>query len=192
MPPTPPAAAIPTLGVVELSSVPKGILVCDAMLKKARVRLLRAEPLGSGKFLILVTGLEADLEEALAAARAAGDPFIIGWTFIPRIHPQVVEALFRKGRLAGSLDAVGVVELHSLAGLIQAADAALKTAAVRLIELTFDLDLGGKGFFTLTGPLHEVSAAVEAAERQLGEGSYLQREIIPRPHASLSSVLGDD
>ena len=61
----PSSAPIPTLGVVELSSIPKGLLVCDLMLKKAQVRVLRAAPVGCGKFLITLTGDEGSLQEAV-------------------------------------------------------------------------------------------------------------------------------
>lgn len=184
-------APIPTLGVVELSSIPKGLLVCDLMLKKAQVQVLRASPLGCGKFLITLTGDEGSLLEAVEEGRAAAGPYLVAWTYIPNVHPQVIEALARKRAPAGTLDAVGALEAHSLATLIRAADAAAKTAVVRLLELTFDLDLGGKGYFTLTGSLSEVEAALEAAERMvLAEGHHVHREIIARPHEGMDAIVG--
>lgn len=181
---------IPTLGVIELSSVARGLVACDAMLKKAHVRLLRAAPVGSGKFIVLLTGSEADLEEAVAEGRTVADEHLLGWTCIPNIDPQVVDALRRLRGRAESLDAVGILEGDGLVSAIRAADVAVKAAGVRLLELTFDLDLGGKAFFTLTGDLSELQAALDAGERQLrADRTFLNRELIARPHADMGSVL---
>jgi microcompartment protein CcmL/EutN len=189
-PVSPSSAGILTLGVLELSSVARGLLVCDAMLKKARIRILRASPVGSGKFIVILTGGEADLLEALNEGTAVGDELLVGQTYIPRIHPQVVGALARKGRLELTLDAVGILESSSLASAIRAADLAAKTAQVQVVELTFDLDLGGKAYFTLTGDLAEILAAVEVAESQLrADGAFVGRELIPRPHEGMASIV---
>lgn len=190
--PLPPstAANIPTLGVLEFSSVARGLLVCDAVLKKAHIRVLRASPVGSGKFIVILTGGEADLLEAMNEGTALGDSFLQGHTYIPQIHAQVVGALARKGRLELVLDAVGILESSSIAALIRAADLAAKTAQVQVVELTFDLDLGGKAFFTLTGELAEVLAALEVAEAYLrSDGAFFAREVIPRPHEGLTAIV---
>jgi microcompartment protein CcmL/EutN len=185
-----PPPHIPTLGILELASIARGLVVSDAILKKASVRLLRAAPVGSGKFLVILTGPEGDLLEAVEEGRGAGDLHLVGWTCIPNIHPQVVRALARQAPPRISLDAVGVLESSSLAALVQAADASLKMAAVELLELTYDLDLGGKGFLTLSGPLAEVEAALETGRQTLENlGAHVLHEIIPRPHEGLREVL---
>ena len=187
---------IPTLGVIELSSVARGLVVCDAMLKKAEVRVLRASPVGCGKFIVILTGSEADLDEAVTEGVSLCDPFSVGWTHIPNIHPQVIEALTRKTAAGVQLDsfdvldALGILESRSLASTIRAADLAVKAADVRLIELTYDLDLGGKAYFTLTGELSEVDAAMEAAKKQIvADGALFNTEIIARPHDGMHGIV---
>ncbi len=190
MTPKPSSAPIPTLGVVELSSIPKGLRICDLMLKKAPVRVLRAAPVGCGKFLVTLTGDEASLQEAVDEGRAAAEPYLVASIVLPNVHPAVVRALAGGTPAAGALDAVGALEAHSLASLIRAADLAVKTADVQLLELTFDRDLGGKGYFTLCGELAEVEAALEAAERLVqAEGHPVQREILARPHEGMDAIL---
>jgi microcompartment protein CcmL/EutN len=184
---TPPP--IPTLGVLEFSSVAKGYVVCDALLKKADVRLLRATPVGSGKFLVILTGSEADLDEAVTEGRYVGEDHLLGWSYLPMVDPQVIGAL-RRTRPEVTLDAVGILEASSLVSAIHAADAAVKAAGVTLLELTFDLDLGGKAYFSLTGDLAEVEAALEAAELKLrSDGAFLNREIIARPHEGMDAIV---
>lgn len=184
------AANIPTLGVLEFSSVARGLLVCDAVLKKAHIRVLRASPVGSGKFIVILTGGEADLLEAMNEGTSIGGDVLEGHTYIPQIHPQVVAALSRKGRVEVALDSVGILESSSLASLIRAADISAKMAQVHVVELTFDLDLGGKGYFTITGELAEVLSAVEAAEQQLrSDGAFVAREVIARPHDGMTAIV---
>lgn len=179
-----------TLGIVELSSIAKGLAVCDRMLKKAQIEVLRAAPVGCGKFLILVTGPEADLQESVQEGEQSADDFLVGWTFIANLHPMVHAALQRRGGAPAEVDAIGIFESASLAALVRAADGAAKVASIRILELTFDLDLGGKGYFTLTGALSEVEAALEAAERfVLSEGHHVHREIIARPHEGMDEIV---
>lgn len=181
---------VPTLGIIELSSIAKGLLVSDLMLKKAEVRLLRAGPVGCGKFIIHVTGDEADLQEAVEEGRDKADPFLVSWTFIPNLHAQVLSALQGRKNPGTPTDALGIVEAQALAALVQAADRAVKTTAVRLQELTFDLDLGGKGYFTLTGDLAEVEAALASAEAFLqSENAFVQSEILARPHERIRKLV---
>ena len=90
---TPNPNLVPTLGILELSSIAKGLQVADLMLKKAEVRLLKAGPVGSGKFMIHLTGDEADLLEAVEEGHLHSDPFLVSWTYIPNLHPQVLAAL---------------------------------------------------------------------------------------------------
>lgn len=181
---------VPTLGIIELSSIAKGLMVCDLMLKKAEVRLLRAGPVGCGKFMIQVTGDEADLLEAVEEGRDKAEPYLVHWTFIPNLHAQVLSALQGQPSTGIPTDALGIVEAQALAALIQAADRAVKTTAVRLLELTFDLDLGGKGYFILTGDLAEVAAALATAEALLrNEGAFIQSEILARPHERIQELV---
>ncbi len=50
----------------------------------------------------------------------------------------------------------------SVASLTEAADAAVKTARVSLIEIRLAMALGGKAFATLTGDVAAVRSAVDS------------------------------
>jgi len=89
-----------------------------------------------------------------------------------------------------ALKALGVVETFTAASTILAADAAAKAAGVALIEIRLAKGLGGKAFFTMTGEVYEVEAAMEAALRVAREGGNLVRSVvIPAPHADLSQKV---
>ena len=62
------------LALVEIDSVAIGLRAVDALVKRAPVRLMEANLIEPGRFLVLFEGGVAEVEESLAAARAvAGD-----------------------------------------------------------------------------------------------------------------------
>lgn len=175
------------IGLVELSSVARGVECADAVLKEARVELLFASPVQPGKYVMLFTGAVQDVRASVARGAAVAAEDLVDQLVIPQVHEQVVPMLRRNGgTINGSLDAVGVVETNSVASAILAADAALKTATVDLIDFRIANGLGGKSFFTLTGEVSDVRSAVAAGARSAKERGLLAREVvIPRPHADL-------
>src|SRR3954471_318670 len=83
----------PALAVIELSSIARGHRVADAMLKRAPVRLMRAEPVSPGKFLVLVEGDVAAVDESLrVGADVAGDR-TVDKLFLPQPHASLWAAL---------------------------------------------------------------------------------------------------
>jgi len=60
---------------------------------------------------------------------------------------------------------------------------------VRLVELQLARGIGGKAFFTLTGALADVEAAVEAAVGILDAALLQATEFIAAPHADLVGRL---
>ncbi|HET9752625.1 MAG TPA: BMC domain-containing protein, partial [Myxococcales bacterium] len=141
-----------------------------------------------GKYLVLFAGGVAEVEEAAAAgAEAAGDS-LLDRLVLPQAHGQLLSALRAGARgFAHELpaDAAGVVELLSVAAALRSADAACKTAAVRLQLLHLARGIGGKAWFVLRGDLESVEAAVLAATQAAGDGWLAGAEIIAAPHADL-------
>ena len=77
-----------------------------------------------------------------------------------------------------------------MASAIVAADLALKTATVALLDLRIANGLGGKSFFTVTGEVSDVRSAVTAGARTAQEAGCLARDVvIPRPHPELARHL---
>ncbi|MBK7641674.1 MAG: BMC domain-containing protein [Planctomycetes bacterium] len=175
------------IGLLELSSVARGVEVADAVLKEARVEMLCASPVQPGKYVMLFTGGVQDVRASIArgAGIAAGD--LVDQLLIPQVHEQIVPMLRRRGgTINGNLDAIGVVETTTIASSILSADAALKTATVDLIDFRIANGLGGKSFFTLTGEVSDVRSAIAAGARSAQERGLLAREVvIPRPHPEL-------
>ena len=65
----------------------------------------------------------------------------------------------------------------------------MKAAAVRIVEMQLARGIGGKAFFTLTGPLAEIEAAVEAATGVIDRALLTAMEIVAAPHDDLVAKL---
>jgi microcompartment protein CcmL/EutN len=179
----------PALAVVELSSIARGHRVADAMLKRAPVRLLRAEPVSPGKFVILIEGDVAAVDESFrVGADVAGDR-TVDKLFLPQPHAGLWSALAGSAKAGAGVESLGIVETTTVAATVRAADAAAKAARVRITEMQLARGIGGKAFFTVTGPLGEVEAAVDAGVGVLDPPLVHTTEIIPAPHADFVAKL---
>lgn len=176
-------------GLIELTSIAAGFEVCDAMLKAAGVELVLSRSICSGKYMVLVRGNVAQVHASVAAGVAAGDFSIIDSFVIPNIDEAVVPAI-RGVNKVETMDALGIIESFSVASLIEAADAAVKTANVKLIEIRLAMALGGKAFVTLTGSVGDVRAAVDAGAAVVAaKGLLTNKVVIPHPRPELLSEM---
>lgn len=177
------------IGGVETSSMATGYQVTDAMLKTADVRVLIARTICPGKYLVLIAGEVADVDAGVQAGADTAAESMVDKFVIPNIHPDVFPAIEGTSQVS-ELKAMGVLETFSAASLIEAADAAVKTAHVKLIEIKLAMALGGKGLVTMTGEVAAVSAAVEAGAASAGrKGLLVQKVVIPQPRPELLREL---
>ena len=181
----------PALALLELSSLARGIVAADAVVKRAVISLLECGPVSPGKYLLLFAGGVAEVTESLEAGAAAAGDALLDRLLLPGAHDQLLPAL-RAGRagvsgasLRQAGASVGIVELLTVASALRAADAACKAAEVELQLLHLARGIGGKAWFILRGELHSVEAAVEAATRAAGDGLLAGAEIIAAPSAEL-------
>lgn len=179
----------PALALLEFSSIAVGIQAGDAMVKRAPVAALRAGSVQPGKYLVLVGGEVAEVEEALAAGREAGQAALAGEIFLPAVHPQVVAAL-TGSRRTSQAEALGVVETRTVAATLGAADAGVKGAAVEILEIRLADGLGGKAYALLAGAVSDVEAAVDLAVASLADPDLLvARVVIPQIHPEMLDNL---
>ena len=174
------------IGMVELSSIARGIETSDSMVKAAQVELLRSVTVCPGKYIVIIGGDTGAVRAAMEAGRQKGAQYVVDTLLIPSVHEQVFPAISGTVEVTNP-QAVGVVEFYSIASAIQAADAAVKAAQVTLIEVRTGYAIGGKGFVVLTGDVGAVRAAVEAA-KQVGE-LFVESTVIPRPAPQLLKSL---
>jgi microcompartment protein CcmL/EutN len=179
----------PALALIELGSIARGYPVADAMVKKAPVALLDCRPVSPGKFLVLVAGDVASVDEAFRRGLEIAGDRVVDKLFLPQAHEMIAPAIRGQATATGGVDSLAVVETTTVAAAILAADAAVKGAAVRIIEMQLARGIGGKAFFTLSGDLAEIEAGVEAATNAIDRALVVTTEIIPAPHPDLVTKL---
>ena len=172
--------------MVELTSIARGIETSDDMIKAAQVTLLRATTVCLGKYMVIVGGETGAVRAALQAGLSKGGEFVVDSLLIPNVHEQLFPAIAGTKEVVNP-QAIGVVEFYSIAAAVKAADAAAKAAQVTLIEVRTGFAVGGKGYFTLTGDVGAVRAAVAAAEKQ--SELYIGSTVIPRPSKQVIESL---
>lgn len=179
----------PALALIEFDSIAAGILAGDAMVKAAPVAQIVAGTVHPGKYLVLVSGDVAAVQEALAAGLAAGSASLVDHVFLPGVHPAVPSAI-GAARQPQLDEALAVVETSSVAAAILAADAGLKAARVSLLELRLADGLGGKGLAFFAGAVSDVEAAVESAADAIdGAGQLVNAVVIPQLHPEMAANL---
>ncbi|MCP4543096.1 MAG: BMC domain-containing protein [Chloroflexi bacterium] len=175
----------PALALLEFNSIAAGIQAADAMVKRAPIDVIRAGTVQPGKYLVLIGGAVADVEESLAAGREVGDDAAVDFVYLPFVHPEVVDAV-GGGRVPEITDALGIVETSTVAAAIHAADAGVKGAQVRLVEVRLADGLGGKGIVLFSGLVADVEVAVEIGVGVLERPDLLVRQVvIPRLHPEM-------
>lgn len=90
--------------------------------------------------------------------------------------------------MAKALEALGMIETKGLIPLIEAADAALKSANVTMLGW----DKVGSGLVTvfLEGDVAAVKAGVDAGAAAASKvGEVVSVQVIPRPNSELASIL---
>lgn len=173
----------PALALLEFSSIASGIEAGDAMVKRAPVAAMHTGTVQPGHYLVMVSGDVASVEEAVAAGKAAGQPALRDFLFLPNVHPDVVAALSGK-RSVGASDALGVVETQTVASAIRAADAGVKGAEVTLLQLRLADGLGGKGILFFNGLVSDVETAVSIAANS-AQTHLLHQSVIAQLHAEM-------
>jgi microcompartment protein CcmL/EutN len=178
-----------SIGLIELTSIAAGYQAADAMLKAAEVELLLSRSICSGKYLVLIAGDVAGVTASVEAGSTIAQGCVIDTFVIPNVHADVFPAIAGSSSV-NLLESLGIVESFSVASLIEAADAAVKAANVRLIEIRLAMALGGKAFVSLTGAVSAVQAAVDAGAAVVAEkGLLVNRVVIPAPRPELLSEI---
>lgn len=173
------------LGVMEVYSIGKGLLACDAMLKKAEVRLILARVICPGKYLAAVQGNVAEVRDALDGGLAAAGDTVVDSLVLPSPHPDVFSAITQTTAV-DRVVALGLIETFTMCSALEAADAAAKQAEVSLLEIRLSIMLAGKSYICLTGAESAVKEALDAGAALVREkGMLVSAIMIPRPDADL-------
>ena len=174
------------IGVIEFSSIARGIGTTDKMLKAARVKLLKSSTVCPGKYVSILSGNVESLKTAMHTGRRHGGEYVLDTLEIHNTHQQLIPTIAQNNPIE-RMEAIGVMEFYSITSGIAAADVAAKAAAVTLVDIKIGYAIGGKGAVLLTGDLEAVNTAVQAACTD--SDMLLQISVIARPEPCLIETL---
>jgi microcompartment protein CcmL/EutN len=176
----------PAIAVIEFSSIPIGMSATDAMLKKAPIAFVKCGTVSHGRYLTLIGGSTASVDESLQEGLSHGGPSVLDHLLLADVHPRVYEAILG-WRKPGNTGALAIIETDTVAANVRAAEAAMKGTAIELIEIRLaDTGLAGHGLSVYQGSLPDIEAAIEIATRYVDQsGGRLNHRIISRPHGGL-------
>lgn len=177
------------IGMVEFTSIARGIYVADQMVKVSDVEISTAGTVCPGKYIAIVHGDVAAVQDSVSAGVRFAGEFLVDSIVIPNVSSSIFPAITGT-TTPDKIQALGVMESFSLATMIIAADAILKAADLQAIELRLGNGLGGKAYFTFTGNVSAVEMGVEAG-KDIAEkkGLLVNAEVIPSPSDRLIPSL---
>lgn len=178
-----------SIGIIEINNIAKGYLVCDNILKKSQVKMVMAQPVCPGKFVMIFGGSVSSVKVACDYVRVNFSQNILDISEFGNIDIRVFDAL--NGAAGGDTNgALGIIETFSVSSCILAADAALKAANVEVVELRIARGMGGKSYVALSGTVAAVTAGVEAgAQNAIDNGVLNDTSVIASPHEDLWQYL---
>ncbi len=175
------------VGLIETSSIARGIYVADEVMKAADVEIIVNRTICPGKYMILIGGSVSAVTASINAGVIAAAHTCVDHFIIANVHPDVFPAVSGVAHIP-EVKALGVIEGFSVASIIKAADIAVKSADVQLMNIHLAMAIGGKAFLTLTGDVAAVSAAVEAGAKVIGDkGMLVESVVIPSPTKDIVS-----
>ncbi|MCK5519509.1 MAG: BMC domain-containing protein [Candidatus Marinimicrobia bacterium] len=173
------------VGVMELSSIARGFEVADVMLKQAESELLMNRSICPGKFMILIGGTSEAVAQSMAAGETMAEGVYVDSMIINNIHKDILPAISGTNEVA-EVDALGIIETFSVATAIEAADASLKAADVKIVQMHLAMAIGGKAYYSISGDVAAVREAVEAgAEYIKTKGLLVHKVVIPQPRKEI-------
>jgi microcompartment protein CcmL/EutN len=176
------------VGLLETTSIARGVETLDAMCKAAGVKPEIASAISKGKYVIVISGPAGEVESALAKGMEAAGDSAAAKHIIRNIHAGVLSALNKKIK-GGKVEAVGMVETKDALPAVFAADAAAKAALVHVSEVNAGRGIGGKGYFTVTGEAGAVRTAVSAGVKAVGEDAVVARMVLPAAHEHVAEII---
>jgi microcompartment protein CcmL/EutN len=173
------------LAVLDFAEIPAGLDATDAMLKKAPVAFFRSGTVTAGRYLTLVGGTPASVDEALAEGLTRAEGRLLDHLYLADVHPRLLDALEGRRGEDGT-GALLILETATASSVVLACEKALKGTLVDLVEVRLsDAGLAGKGLALFRGDLHELEAAVEIVTSVLPLAAGFSCRVLARPHDAL-------
>lgn len=177
------------IGMVEFTSIARGIYVADQMLKISEVEVVSSVSTCPGKYITIVTGDVAAVKASVSMGEDLAGEYFVDSIVIPNVTDSIFPAI-TGATMPEHMEALGIMESYSLSTMIIAADEILKAAELEPIELRLGNGLGGKAYFTFTGEVGAVQTGANTGmEIAREKGLLVNCEVIASPSDRLLDSL---
>ncbi len=178
-----------SIGALEFRSISKGIEISDQIIKKANVEIIYCRTICPGKFLIIVTGDEGAVDEAIDHGKSQVARILVDSFKLHAVSPVIIDAFKNKYVTKEIIDSIGVVETNKVCTGIVALDRVLKASDVKLIKMQLAQCISGRLVFTITGPVSSIEYGFLEIKNILSENEYSNTAIIPSPSKEIKKYL---
>lgn len=178
-----------SIGALEFISISRGMYVADAVVKKADVEIIYFKTICPGKFLIIVSGDEGEIDTAIDYGISIAGKTLFDSFKVHAVSPAIIEGMRARYEPIEKLDAVGIVETRKVCTGIKALDTALKEADVRVLRIYLAFAIGGKLVFAIMGSVSSIEHGISACRHLLSEDEWGNVAIIPSPNRDILENL---
>jgi microcompartment protein CcmL/EutN len=175
------------IGMIEYRTVSAGITATDLMVKTADVDIIEAQTVCPGKYISIITGDLSAVRAAVDNAKSSFEESCIDSFVLGNPDESIFPAIMGTTNVSATeVNALGILETFDASQIIVAADNAVKTAEISLIEIRLARGMCGKSYVIMTGEVAAVTAAVERARDIVSSsGMFLDSSVIARPDRKL-------
>lgn len=178
-----------SIGSLEFRSISRGIEVTNEIVKKSSVEIIYLKNICPGKFIVIVTGDEGAVSEAITYGLDLGEGAIVDSFILHAISDAVIMGIRNKYDGHQVSGAIGVMETNKVCAGIKALDKTLKESDVTLLKMQLAFAIGGKFVYIVTGSLSSIQYGFEQAKNVLDKGELGHCSIIPAPSQEMLKYL---
>jgi microcompartment protein CcmL/EutN len=180
----------PAIATLEFSDIAIGMQTTDALIKKAPLSLLKCGVISQGRYLTLIAGSPASVDESYREGLFRADAYLVDHMMLSDVDEALHDAIFGQ-RVPCRDGALGIIETLTCSCNLRATERMLKGTGVTLVEVRIaDSLLHGKAVSIINGALHDVEAGVELAVDFLQQAEHpVVNRIITAPHEGLAAQI---
>lgn len=178
-----------SIGALEFRSISKGIEVSNEIIKKSEVEIIFFKTICPGKFLVIVTGDEGEVDEAIMYGETIGEGTIVDSFRVHAVSTPIIEAFRNKYSSKEVAGALGIMETSKVCAGIKALDKALKSSDIKLVKMQLAFGIGGKLVYIVTGTLSSIEYGLREGKEVLTKSEHANISIIPSPSRDMTKHL---
>lgn len=178
-----------SIGALEFTSISRGMYIADAIVKKADVEIIYFKTICPGKFLIIVSGDEGEIDTAIDYGISIAGKTLFDSFKVHAVSKAIINGIKSQYSPVGRPDAVAIVETKKVCTGIRVLDIMLKAADVTLVRIYLAFTIGGKLVFIVNGPVSSIEHGIIQCKKLLSQAECDNIAVIPSPNLDILDNL---